>query len=60
MGYAFTYPLIKLFTNSKIICYVHYPTISTDMLKIVKKRTTTFNNNQKISNSRFFSFLKLW
>ena len=27
-GYAFTFPIVKLF-GSKIISYVHYPTIST-------------------------------
>lgn len=27
MGYAFTYPLVYLFTGIKIAAYVHYPTI---------------------------------
>ena len=35
MGYAFTLPLFKYFGGSKVGCYVHYPTISTDMLNKV-------------------------
>lgn len=27
MGYAFTYPMVKLITNAKVAAYVHYPTI---------------------------------
>ncbi|ODV92449.1 glycosyltransferase family 4 protein [Tortispora caseinolytica NRRL Y-17796] len=32
MGYAFTYPLVHWLLNVPIFAYVHYPTISTDML----------------------------
>lgn len=29
MGYAFTYPIVKIFnSNAKIVAYTHYPTIS--------------------------------
>jgi hypothetical protein len=30
-GWAFTFPLAKL-AGCKVACYVHYPTVSTDML----------------------------
>uniref|UniRef100_A0A8C2LX98 GDP-Man:Man(3)GlcNAc(2)-PP-Dol alpha-1,2-mannosyltransferase n=1 Tax=Cricetulus griseus TaxID=10029 RepID=A0A8C2LX98_CRIGR len=40
MGYAFTLPL-----------YVHYPTISTDMLSVVKNQNTGFNNVAFISRN---------
>ncbi|RKP35638.1 glycosyltransferase family 4 protein [Dimargaris cristalligena] len=33
MGYAFTYPLVKWLTGVPVIAYVHYPTISTDMMQ---------------------------
>lgn len=38
MGYAFTYPLISSCLNIPIIAYVHYPTISTDMLSKLPSR----------------------
>jgi len=27
MGYAFTYPIFKLFGKCKVVSYTHYPTI---------------------------------
>ncbi|CAE7903072.1 Alg11 [Symbiodinium necroappetens] len=35
MGYAFTLPLFRLLGSCRVGCYVHYPTISTDMLEQV-------------------------
>jgi alpha-1,2-mannosyltransferase len=32
MGYAFSLPIFSVLGRSKVACYVHYPTISTDML----------------------------
>lgn len=32
MGYAFTYPLVKLLLEIPVATYTHYPTISSDML----------------------------
>ena len=45
MGYAFTNLVVRLFRNAKIACYVHYPTISTDMLQVVQNQQNTFNND---------------
>jgi len=59
MGYAFTLPLFKLFGGCRTACYVHYPTISTDMLDKVRTRTLAHNNRSFISNSRVLSRLKL-
>ena len=59
MGYSFTYPLFRLIGGCKIGCYVHYPTISTDMLNKVADRSTSFNNRSLITRSIFFSKLKL-
>lgn len=39
MGYAFTYPFVAHTLHIPIIAYVHYPTISTDMLR----RVSVFN-----------------
>lgn len=46
MGYAFTYPLIRLLTGSEIAigAYIHYPTVSTDMVKRVKERSFGIEN----------------
>lgn len=59
MGYAFTLPLFKYLGNSKTISYVHYPTISTDMLQRVANRTEAHNNASFISNSTILSVAKL-
>merc|ERR1712046_402815 len=59
MGIPFAYPLLKLIFGCKVIAYIHYPTISTDMLKMVKERKESYNNNSTLSKSRFRSVLKL-
>ena len=40
-------------------CYVHYPTISTDMLDRVLQRHADYNNSARVSNSATLSWLKL-
>ncbi|XP_044141989.1 GDP-Man:Man(3)GlcNAc(2)-PP-Dol alpha-1,2-mannosyltransferase isoform X2 [Bufo gargarizans] len=59
MGYAFTLPLFKYLGGCRVGCYVHYPTISTDMLSIVRDHTARFNNAAFISNNPVLSRLKL-
>ena len=59
MGYAFTIPLFKYIGGCKVGCYVHYPTISTDMLARVSDRTQTYNNASFISQSPLLSTFKL-
>lgn len=58
-GLAFTYPVVKVLTGSKILSYTHYPTISTDMLQRVREKRTTYNNDAFVSNSTTVSTLKL-
>jgi alpha-1,2-mannosyltransferase len=58
VGYAMPYPLVAT-TGAKIVAYVHYPTMSTDMLSRVSSRSTTFNNSSSISASALKSILKL-
>eukprot|EP00041_Stephanoeca_diplocostata_P034973 m.1215490 g.1215490 ORF g.1215490 m.1215490 type:complete len:502 (+) comp24611_c0_seq3:133-1638(+) len=57
MGYSMTLPMFRIFGGCRIGCYVHYPTISTDMLGRVERREQAFNNS--VSNSRVLSELKL-
>ncbi|KYR02230.1 glycosyltransferase [Tieghemostelium lacteum] len=59
MGYAFTYPIFKIFGGSHIAAYIHYPTISTDMLSKVSNSTESYNNNESISKSKFKTSAKL-
>ncbi|KAG8194103.1 hypothetical protein JTE90_003044 [Oedothorax gibbosus] len=59
MGYAFTFPIFRFFGSSRICAYVHFPTISTDMLKVVKNRQVGVNNRRFISNNKIFSECKL-
>lgn len=59
MGYAFTYPLFKWLTGCKVVSYVHYPIVSTDMLRLVASGQTTYNNRTGITRSRFLTNLKI-
>lgn len=57
-GYAFTYPVARIF-GCKVLCYTHYPTISTDMLSRVRQRASTYNNKASISQSFWLSRCKI-
>ena len=60
MGYAFSYPTVRLFSpRISIGSYTHYPTISTDMLRRVQNRETGHTNNASVTSSWFKSNLKL-
>ncbi|XP_029458656.1 GDP-Man:Man(3)GlcNAc(2)-PP-Dol alpha-1,2-mannosyltransferase [Rhinatrema bivittatum] len=59
MGYAFTLPLFKYLGNCRVGCYVHYPTISIDMLSVVRNQDVRFNNAAFITTNPIFSKLKL-
>ncbi|CAL4905575.1 unnamed protein product [Urochloa decumbens] len=57
-GYAFTYPLARLF-GCKVISYTHYPTISCDMIGRVKQRSSMYNNDSRIAGSTWLSRCKI-
>lgn len=57
-GWAFVYPLLRIL-GCKVVAYVHYPTISSDMLLRVQRRETAFNNSQTLTSNSIFSYLKL-
>ena len=59
-GYAFSYVIAKVWFGCTVVCYTHYPQISTDMLQCVQERRPTYNNDERISNSVVASFAKLW
>ncbi|KAG2290001.1 hypothetical protein Bca52824_049605 [Brassica carinata] len=57
-GYAFTYPLARLF-GCKVVCYTHYPTISLDMISRVRSRNSMYNNDASIAKSNWLSTCKV-
>ena len=57
-GCAFTLPIAYMF-GCRTAAYVHYPTISEDMLKRVADRRPTYNNNGEITNSTVRTYFKL-
>jgi len=59
MGYAFTLPLFRWLGGSSVGAYVHYPTISTDMLARVHSGTRAYNNRGRVAASPFMSRVKL-
>ncbi|CAL9190313.1 unnamed protein product [Musa hybrid cultivar] len=57
-GYAFTYPLARIF-GCKVICYTHYPTISSDMVSRVLQQSSMYNNDALIASSMLLSRCKV-
>ncbi|XP_071440731.1 GDP-Man:Man(3)GlcNAc(2)-PP-Dol alpha-1,2-mannosyltransferase isoform X1 [Hetaerina americana] len=59
-GYAFTLPLFRYLGGCEHIgCYVHYPTITSDMLKRVSSRVATHNNRSSVARSPLLTAGKL-
>jgi alpha-1,2-mannosyltransferase len=56
---AFSFPVARFIGGCKVGCYVHYPTISTDMLAAVASRKTAHNNASAIASSPLRSAIKL-
>lgn len=59
MGYAFTLPIFRYLGGCKVASYVHYPTVSTDMLSVVRERNPRFNNSDLISGNVVLSAVKV-
>lgn len=62
-GFAFTIFLAKfVFQTQRTVAYVHYPTISTDMISSVKDQTPglVHNSNDKVVRSLVLSGLKVY
>ena len=59
MGYAFTLPVFRYLGACLTGCYVHYPTISTDMLQRVSNREASFNNTSAVSRSPILTSIKV-
>jgi hypothetical protein len=59
MGYAFTFPVVSWFAGIPVGAYIHYPTISTDMISRVRTRTRWHSNSETVSSSHILSTGKL-
>jgi alpha-1,2-mannosyltransferase len=59
MGYAFTLPFVSIVACIPVGAYIHYPTISTDMLTRVRSRKPWHTNSDSISSSYILSFGKI-
>uniref|UniRef100_A0A1L8E440 GDP-Man:Man(3)GlcNAc(2)-PP-Dol alpha-1,2-mannosyltransferase n=2 Tax=Nyssomyia neivai TaxID=330878 RepID=A0A1L8E440_9DIPT len=60
MGYAFTFPIFRFLVGARVAGYVHYPTISSDMLKRVKARTLAHNNKNYVAKNPFLTWIKIF
>ena len=58
-GCAFTFLVAKILAGCKVGAYVHYPTISTDMLNLVWTRRPMYNNNEQVASSSVRTYIKL-
>ena len=58
-GYAFVVPIFRWLGGCKMVSYVHYPTVSQDMLEKVRQSESSYNNSDRISHSRVLTNLKL-
>ncbi|XP_013108810.1 GDP-Man:Man(3)GlcNAc(2)-PP-Dol alpha-1,2-mannosyltransferase [Stomoxys calcitrans] len=59
MGYAFTLPLFRFIGSCKVGCYIHYPTISTEMLRRVQMREYSHNNLNYVVRNPFLTWIKV-
>jgi alpha-1,2-mannosyltransferase len=59
-GAAFTLPLVRAAGAQVAAAYIHYPTISSEMLSRVAARTAAFNNNGTVARSALLTNLKLY
>ncbi|CAI2348575.1 unnamed protein product [Caenorhabditis sp. 36 PRJEB53466] len=59
MGYPLSLTTFR-FAGCRVAAYVHYPTISRDMLDVVDRRQAAFNNRDVIAQSNILSLLKLY
>uniref|UniRef100_A0A0R3RPA3 GDP-Man:Man(3)GlcNAc(2)-PP-Dol alpha-1,2-mannosyltransferase n=1 Tax=Elaeophora elaphi TaxID=1147741 RepID=A0A0R3RPA3_9BILA len=59
MGYPFALPLFRWLAGCSVACYVHYPVISHEMIKLVESAELSYNNAKWIAKNRFFTYFKL-
>jgi alpha-1,2-mannosyltransferase len=58
-GCAFSFFVARILAGCQVAAYVHYPTISTDMLAMVWERRPSYNHNVNIAKSALVTYIKL-
>ncbi|XP_052749644.1 GDP-Man:Man(3)GlcNAc(2)-PP-Dol alpha-1,2-mannosyltransferase [Galleria mellonella] len=58
-GFAFTYPIFRYLAQCPVGCYVHYPTITSAMMRRVQHRIVAYNNSSLIARNPLFTWIKL-
>jgi alpha-1,2-mannosyltransferase len=59
-GCAFTFLVAAVLFGCQVMAYVHYPTISTDMLQLVwQRRRSAYNHADYIAKSSMTTYIKL-
>lgn len=59
-GCPLSLPLFKYIGGCKTACYVHYPTITTQMIRRVETGVEMYNNSGMIANNEALTTLKVW
>jgi alpha-1,2-mannosyltransferase len=59
VGHAAVYPIAKYLFGCKTVAYVHYPTVSSDMIARVQSRMTTYNNSPRFAASTLLTGAKV-
>uniref|UniRef100_A0A914HQR7 GDP-Man:Man(3)GlcNAc(2)-PP-Dol alpha-1,2-mannosyltransferase n=1 Tax=Globodera rostochiensis TaxID=31243 RepID=A0A914HQR7_GLORO len=59
-GCPLTLPLFRWIASAKTMCYVHYPLITTEMVKMVDSRAVSYNNSSEIASSAILTNAKLF
>lgn len=58
-GCPLSIPLFKILGGCKVSCYVHYPTITTQMIKRVENRAEMYNNADFIAKNEKLTAAKI-
>jgi len=58
-GCAFTFFVARVLAGCRVGAYVHYPTISTDMLSLVWERRPSYNHDTEIAKNPIITYVKL-
>jgi alpha-1,2-mannosyltransferase len=59
VGHAATYPIARYLFGCQTVAYVHYPTVSRDMIARVESGRLMYNNSRLFASSKFLSGLKV-
>lgn len=57
-GWAFGYPIARA-AGCRVVSYVHYPTVSSEMVARVSRRHIAFNNSAQLARSSALTMAKV-